>query len=85
MEHEAGNAFNFKLGKLLEKHKIAKAVMFFHAGETVFDRVEIVFVGEPSIEWLAAGADNLVTEMGRRIEKRKIASGVAGFPEPESN
>jgi hypothetical protein len=81
MDFEAGNVFNYKFGKLMEKHKIAKSLMFFHMGETDFNQVEIVIVGDPSIDWICVGADNLVKEMERRIEKNKIASGIPGFPE----
>jgi len=85
MEHEAGNKFNYEFGKLMEKHKMAAGMMFFHAGETPFNDVELVFVGNPSLDWICAGADNLVTEMEKRIAVKKISSGVRGFGEVTKN
>ena len=76
---EIGNTFNYKFGKLMEKHKMTKGFMFFHAGETLFDQVEMVFVGDPSIEWISIGLENLATEMQKRVDLSKIASGVRGF------
>ena len=79
MELNPGNTFNYKFGKLMEKHKMAKGMMFFHMGERVYNEVELILIGDPNIDWIVAGCDNLVCEMEKRIDAKRISSAQKPF------
>ena len=80
-EHEAGNRFNYQIGKLMQKHKIRHAVMVYHPGGEAFNKVEVVYVGDPTIDWILTAFENLSREMERRMEEGRILSGVRPMPE----
>lgn len=85
LQHEAGNAFNYKLGKILEKYGVSKGLMLYHPGGKAFNDVEIVMIGNPHIDWICDTCENLCAEIEARQKAGKIASGVAGMKQPGMN
>lgn len=74
MDYEAGNEFNFKLGKLCEKHGVKKAMFVFHPANNPRNQVEAVYVGEPSTEWVLNAMELTGVELEKRMKDHELSS-----------
>ena len=85
-EHAVGSSFEYKLKKILEKYKVRRGLLLYHGFGKDFNEVEMVVIGNPSIDWIADSMENLATEIEVRRQVNKIASGIPAFPDsPENN
>lgn len=78
MDFEAGSKFNYDLGKLFEKYHIRKAVALFHPSGNTANTMEVVYAGEPNLEWILTSFD----QVGRELEKRMKAKEYSSFAPP---
>jgi len=74
LQREPGNRFNYLLGKIMEKHKIEVAMMMFHPGGAAYNGIEVVYINDPSIEWVVSAWELFCKELEERSKRNMLPS-----------
>ena len=76
-------AFEKELQALCEKHKVHPAVIVYHPGDTMFNRMDVTEIGWPSTEWIAQAGEAFFKHAENKILGGNSKSAIEKFPEPE--